>query len=281
MTHRRTVYSAHAATTSPRTAALIPTRRPLAGLFAVALVIVCAGCASLPTPESRKAMQLVRTGSELLTRGHRADAVLAFDEAASVAPKDFATLVSIVAALQSSGMDAESIRFIFQALALRAESDELDRVRDSRLYTMLGDTYWASGLYHLAEPAYRQAIELDDRNALALNNLGYYLADARLDPREALRLTRKAVEIDPHNGSYQDSLGWTYFRLGRHRIAARILRRAVELSPSEPEVRFHLGSAYEKCGNRPAAQVEFVKARILNPSIFRSHGREKPDLSRT
>lgn len=236
----------------------------------LAIVVTLAGCThldtSIPSRESRTALELVRTGSTHLLKGRRAKALQIFDRAAATAPSDFAVMAAIIAALQSSDLQTESIVYIVKAIDLPSRTDELDRIRDSQLYTILGDTYWSRGLHSLARRAYHQAIELNADNAMALNNLGYQYADAGENLEEALRLVTRAVELEPKNGVYIDSLGWAYFRLGRYDDAVSTLRRAVELCPSDAEVRYHLGMAYEKCRNRNGARVEYLKALELKPS---------------
>ena len=57
------------------------------------------------------------------------------------------------------------------------------------------------------------------RMRMALNYLGYMLADrdTRLD--EALGYIRRAVALDPQNGAYLDSLGWVYYKMGNYDLA--------------------------------------------------------------
>ena len=43
---------------------------------------------------------------------------------------------------------------------------------------------------------------------------------------ESVRLIARAVEKDPHNGSYLDSLGWAYYKLDRLDLAEAPLRAA-------------------------------------------------------
>jgi len=53
---------------------------------------------------------------------------------------------------------------------------------------------------------FRQALELDPNSAMTMNYLGYMLADKGTRVTEALKLIRKAVELEPMNGAYLDSL---------------------------------------------------------------------------
>ena len=59
-----------------------------------------------------------------------------------------------------------------------------------------------------AEATFRAIIKDDPDNAGALNYLGYMLADRNQRLDEAQKLIAKALEIDPQNGAYLDSLGW-------------------------------------------------------------------------
>ena len=66
---------------------------------------------------------------------------------------------------------------------------------------------------------------------------------------EAESLIRRALEIDPDDGFYIDSLGWVYYQRGDYRRAVEQLERAVELAGDDPTVIEHLGDAYERVGN--------------------------------
>jgi len=52
-------------------------------------------------------------------------------------------------------------------------------------------------------------------------------ADEGVKLEEAVTLIRKAVEMEPENGAFIDSLGWAYFKLGRLDEALAELLRAV------------------------------------------------------
>lgn len=77
-------------------------------------------------------------------------------------------------------------------------------------------------------------------------------------------MIRKAVELDPLNGAYLDSLGWAYFKLGQYELAEDNLRRAVSRNQTDPTVHDHLGDLYEKTGRirLAAAQWELSLAEF-------------------
>ena len=92
---------------------------------------------------------------------------------------------------------------------------------------------------------------------MVLNYLGYMLADKGNRLTEALKMIRKAVELEPMNGAYLDSLGWAYFKLGQYELAEDNLRQAVERDQTDPTVHDHLGDLYEKTGRIRLAAAQW------------------------
>jgi len=111
--------------------------------------------------------------------------------------------------------------------------------------------------YEPAEQLFRQALDLDPSSAMTLNYYGYMLADKGTRLPEALKFIRKAVEIEPMNGAYLDSLGWVYFKMGNYELAEENLRQAVDRDQSDPTVHDHLGDLYEKTGRIRLAAAQW------------------------
>ena len=77
-------------------------------------------------------------------------------------------------------------------------------------------------------------------------------------------MIRKAVELEPMNGAYLDSLGWVYFKMGEYELAEENLRQAVDRDQTDPTVHEHMGDLYEKTGRirLAAAQWELSLAEF-------------------
>ena len=86
---------------------------------------------------------------------------------------------------------------------------------------------------------YRKAIKRWPDNAMALNALGYTLADRTDKYAEAEKLIRRALAIDPHSPAIIDSLGWVLYKRGHHEKGLVELRRAYERF-DDPEVGAHI-----------------------------------------
>jgi Flp pilus assembly protein TadD len=111
-----------------------------------------------------------------------------------------------------------------------------------------------------AEVELREAIRLDPRSAEAKNYLGYSLADRGERVEEALELIRGALQLDPWNGAYLDSLGWVYVKLGRLDDARDPLERAAREFPKDATVLEHLGDYYDHTGDADRARSYWRRA---------------------
>lgn len=132
--------------------------------------------------------------------------------------------------------------------------DQADKLSDSaedktNTAFMRGAMYEKQKKYDLAEAEFRKVLKDDPDNSSALNYLGYMLADRNVRIPEAYEMIKKAVDKEPSNGAYLDSLGWVYFRMGRLEEAEKYLKVALEQAKRDPAVHDHLAEVYFKQGN--------------------------------
>lgn len=92
-----------------------------------------------------------------------------------------------------------------------------------------------------AEAVFLEILAADPEDANAANYLGYLWADRRINLQEALELVNLAVEVEPENAAYLDSLGWVHYRLGSMDEAEFWLRRAIEFNNDDGTLLAHLG----------------------------------------
>ena len=82
----------------------------------------------------------------------------------------------------------------------------------------------------------------------ALNDLGYLWAEQGKHLDRAHRMIEQAVQQDPDNAAYRDSLGWVLFQKGRVQEALPELEKAAAMEP-DAAVLDHLGDAYRAAGS--------------------------------
>jgi tetratricopeptide (TPR) repeat protein len=122
-----------------------------------------------------------------------------------------------------------------------AELEHLESggLESAMLYNTMAYSAYAQKRYLGAIELYEKALEIDKDNLTALNSLGYILADMGLDKLKGLRLCRKAVDKDPQNAAYLDSLGWANYRCGKLTDARKWLRQAMDIASNEQVIRDH------------------------------------------
>jgi len=142
-----------------------------------------------------------------------------------------------------------------KAEQLSSKPDEKEYV-----YFLRGSTYERQKKYDQAEEMFRKVLAVNPQNTMTLNYLGYMLADRGMKLEEALGYIKKALEQDPGNGAYLDSLGWAYFKLGKYDLAEENLVKAAQRINSDPTVQDHLGDLYQKTGRLKLAAAHWEHA---------------------
>ena len=123
-----------------------------------------------------------------------------------------------------------------------------------------------SGEVDAAIATARDALSWAPGHASALNFLGYLLADHNRELAQAEGLVRQAVEKDPDNGAYIDSMGWVFYRLGRLEDARRELEKAAILTRGDPVVREHLGDVYRDLRLTDLARDQYRRSLAADSS---------------
>ena len=149
----------------------------------------------------------------------------------------------------------ESEEALAQAEKLAARPEEKEYIR-----FLQGSIYERQKKYDLAEQAFRQVLQQDPNNSMTLNYLGYMLADRNAHLEEALTLVKKALDLDPQNYNYIDSLGWVYFKLGNYDQAEENLRRAADKAPTDATIQDHLGELYARTNRFKQAATHWERA---------------------
>ncbi|QPL47389.1 tetratricopeptide repeat protein [Halomonas sp. A40-4] len=114
---------------------------------------------------------------------------------------------------------------------------------------------WEMGDVEQMEEDLRHVLRIEPDNAVALNALGYTLADLDLPGRleEARELIERAYALDGDNPAVLDSLGWVYYRLGDAEKALPWLEKAYARMPDQ-EIAGHLAEVLHALGRSEEAR---------------------------
>ena len=158
-------------------------------------------------------------------------------------------------------MNTRLRRFSDAAQALD-KAEELSKKQEDKEYVwfLRGVNFERGKHYAEAEEQFKKVLASDPEHASALNYLGYMLADQNTKLDEAFAYIKRAVDLDPTNGAYLDSLGWAYFRLGKYELAEDNLLKASQKINTDPTVHDHLGDLYQKTGRLKLAATNWERA---------------------
>src|SRR6266849_876452 len=178
-----------------------------------------------------------------------------------------AEIVYYLAIAQREAKQSQQAVATFEEALHEAQLDEDDDVINAKFYFNYGAAAEQAGLYEKAAELLRKSIALDPASsAEACNYLGYMWADHNMNLDEAELMIRRALESEPNNASYLDSLGWVEVRKGQFDRALDDLLRAAKTAEHEDPVVFeHLGDTYLKLNRSREALEAWQKALALDP----------------
>jgi tetratricopeptide (TPR) repeat protein len=143
----------------------------------------------------------------------------------------------------SIGMAYSSIDSLETARERIARAAELEPERQDILFN-LASVYEKLHRYDDAEKTLIDLYRLAPDDPAVCNFYGYLLAVRNKDLDRAETLVKHALEKEPDNAYYVDSLGWVYYQRGDYANAVAQLERAVKIVKEDPTILEHLGDAY-------------------------------------
>ena len=146
----------------------------------------------------------------------------------------------------SAQMPVQAIGALDEALAYRPWSIDF--------WLAKGNLLDVQGNSRKAIDAFRQAYALDPDDPLVLNALGYTLANRTRKYKEAFGYIDLALQQQPDNPAFLDSMGWVLFKQKHFDEAQLWLQRAYEML-NDPEIAAHLGEALWRSKDREAAKA--------------------------
>jgi tetratricopeptide (TPR) repeat protein len=151
--------------------------------------------------------------------------------------------------------------------ALNEAQHSNDEVLNARFFFDYGAAADQAGFYDKAADLFRRSISLDPANsAEAYNYVAFMWAEHNMHLDEAEDMVGRALQFDPNNGAYLDTLGWIHYRKGKFEDALNeLLRAAQNLTRPDPIVLEHIGDTHAKLNRMPQALEFWQKALALTP----------------
>lgn len=205
--------------------------------------------------DSQATMRLARVEARL---GNEAGALAAVSQLPETTAEQQITRIQTEAQVWRDLKNIIRARSTLDA-GLNLHRDSTDLLYDrSLIFDQLGDV-------KAAEADLRRYLALAPDSALALNALGYTLANHTNRFDEAESLLQKAIAQEPNNPVIIDSMGWLQFRKGKLDEAIKWLSRAFSNMP-DPEIAAHYGEALWQTGKQAEARKVWEAGTKLDPT---------------
>jgi tetratricopeptide (TPR) repeat protein len=203
-----------------------------------------------------KNQDLVITRATMMGEAGRVDeAVAQLQALLTHRPIDRSIYISIAQVyLQAKRFDAAE-QAIQKALDLSPSPED----QEFALFVQ-GSIFERQKKYDQAEQTFKRVLSVDPLNSSASNYLGYMLADRGVRLDESIKYIQKALDLEPGNAAYLDSLGWAYFKMGRYDLAENPLEKAATRIQNDPTIHEHLGNLYLRQGKTGRAEEEWQRA---------------------
>ncbi len=143
-----------------------------------------------------------------------------------------------------------------------------ERPKDPAFYYYLGDIALADKKYAVAEESYRKVVEMQPRNALALNNVAWLMV--KQGRTGAVAVAQQANDILPGRTPLMDTLAIALAAENQVGKAIEVQKSALLRSPSDPVLKLTLAKLLIKSGDKPYAKAELEDLAKLGEK-FRDH----------
>ena len=118
--------------------------------------------------------------------------------------------------------------------------------------------------YDTSVEVQQKLLDINSDDPYALNYIGYTWVNQNIKLDEAEIMIRRALEHEPENGYYIDSIGWLYYRQGKLE-EARELEKAVQIVPNHTVILKHLAEIYETLGLKEFALEIYQNIQKIEP----------------
>lgn len=158
--------------------------------------------------------------------------------------------------------DIEGARQLLEA-ALNNSTNENTYLR-SMIYGSLGDLYHKIDMVSASDVAYEEAIKLDSTNAMAMNNLAYYLSTRKKDLEKAASYSLRSIELEPNSSTFYDTYAWILFQQGNYGESLKWMEKALK-SAAQPSAVLveHYGDILMQLGRSKEALKQWQKALTI------------------
>lgn len=122
-------------------------------------------------------------------------------------------------------------------------------------YQVAGDLHHELGNTKECYKYYKTILKIDPDYTSALNNYAYFLCEEGKSLRKALKMSTRAVELEPDNATFLDTHGWILYLLGKAKEAKPFFKHAMIYGGKDSAVVLeHYSIVLEALGEKDLAR---------------------------
>ena len=91
-------------------------------------------------------------------------------------------------------------------------------------------------------------------------------AEKGINLEKALDYVSHALDLEPDNGAFIDTLGWIYFKQKKYQQALDQIQSALYFMPDDPTIVEHLGDILATLNNEQEAISWWKRSYLINPA---------------
>lgn len=177
-------------------------------------------------------------------------------KSATINPNDLNATLAYSFSLNQTQQDDEALVYLDRALRIDP--------KNTQALGMMGLIYDGKDLFNQSDSIYSIAVSIDSTDIIILNNFAYSLAERGVDLDKAYKMVKKAVDEEPENSSYLDTIGWVLYRMGDYSQAEKYINEAMKFDENNSTLLDHLGDILFKIGKEEKAKEIWESALQLD-----------------
>jgi len=191
----------------------------------------------------------------LLVEGKIKEAITVGEQAAEAIPQDPIILYFLGSAYLSNHNNNKALTNFKEASNLPARNP-----LKASIYSGMGNAYAGLKNWDQVYHNYEQSLKYNSDNPGVLNNYAYYLSIQKRNLKKAEKMALRAIELDPQNASYLDTIGWVYYQMDKFKKAQKYIRQSLDTGKASAEVMEHMGDVMNKLQDSEKAKYWWRKA---------------------
>lgn len=193
-----------------------------------------------------------------------AKAIETLNQAASIMPND-PVIFFFLGLVYTDQKQFDKAILEFQKTEKAVEESDKEEKLNADFYLHYGAAYEQSGQIEKAEEVFEKGLKLYPQAHQVLNYLAYMWAEKGIKLEKGLEYITQALELEPDNAAYIDTLGWICYKSKKYKEALEQIRKANDLIKNDPTMIDHLGDIFEALNDREKAILHWKQSFLLDP----------------